>query len=312
MTWPGESSISDHQRGIAVRYTAVAIIAGTLVSAQTGWAAECGMAKAFNVGGKVGVWSDPSGKSLFFSSDLKTNTDGTKRSYSVSDFWGQSTALNNLCNAMSDACAGLDQAGLRERRILTQQARSEGWPAGKLATTRISRDIIPFRGGKPCPEIDGYLVSATALENPKISDICNPSRYVDALQTPALVIPKGENGFSGRGVAKGDLVVAMTPKSEMPVYAIIGDLGPPNSLGEGSIAMAGKLLGRTAEPKNYVEIKNSWQIPRAFILIFPGSRDQQDPFSMTTTLNQAGPAAIQAWGGVERLKACDAEHSAIH
>jgi hypothetical protein len=273
------------------------------------------MSQAFNQpnpdspGGKVAVWADPAGKSLFFIGGLKTNTDGAKRSYNVTDFWGEDTALNNLCNAMDDSCGGLGQDGLRQRRIMTQKARADGWPANELRGTRISPDIIPFSGGKPCPEVDGFLVSSTALENRSVSNVCDLSRYVDAIKTPALVIPKGASAFTGRGVAKGDLVVAMGSGAQDPVFAIVGDLGPANKLGEGSIAMAGKLLGKTAEPKNYKEIKTSWQVPRALILIFPRTGHENDPFSMIAELDAAGGAAFRDWGGLERIQACAAEYA---
>lgn len=140
---------------------------------------------------------------------------------------------------MKDSCAGLGSDQLRQRRISTQKARTDGWPADELRTTQISPDIIPFFKGKPCPESDGYLVPSTALENRGVPNVCDSSRYVDAMKTPALVIPGGAGGFSGKGVKIGDLVVAVKQGSQEPVYALFGDTGPAGKLGEGSIALAG-------------------------------------------------------------------------
>ena len=106
----------------------------TALLAQVGGAGavDCGMKPAFKQkdgnakNGITAVWSDPQARALMFIDRLNVNTDGTRRSYSVSDFWGAQTALNNLCNAMSDACAGLDQEGLRQRRLLTQAAAAAG------------------------------------------------------------------------------------------------------------------------------------------------------------------------------------------
>src|SRR3954464_8986489 len=97
---------------------------------------QCGMSRAFSQRdinslsgtGRTAVWADPATSSLFFVESLEVNTDGTRRSYSVDDFWGERVAINNLCNAMNDACDGLDSAGLRARRILTQRALAAGWP----------------------------------------------------------------------------------------------------------------------------------------------------------------------------------------
>ena len=95
--------------------------------AQDHPAPKCEMKPAFQqadknaVGKLTAVWTDVAGN-LMFIEKLNVNTDGTRRSYAVDDFWGQTRALNNLCNAMSDACAGLDEPGLRARRIATQEA----------------------------------------------------------------------------------------------------------------------------------------------------------------------------------------------
>jgi hypothetical protein len=120
-------------------------VSSTLVVAQ-----ECRMTQAFlqrdadAPGGKTAVWADQTNSALFFAEALNVNTDGTRRSYSITDFWGTDTAINNLCNAMRDGCEGLTTDGMRERSILTQQAFAAGWPADKLTQTKISPDIIPF------------------------------------------------------------------------------------------------------------------------------------------------------------------------
>ena len=204
---------------------------------------------------------------------------------------------------------GIEFGSIAPAENSTQKARVDGWPADELRATQISPDIIPFFEGKPCLEVDGYLVSSTALENRGVPNVCDPSRYVDAMKTPALVVPGGASGFSGKGVKIGDLVVAVKPGSQQPVYALVGDTGPAGKLGEGSIALAGKLLGKTAEPKNYKEIKNSWQVPKALILVFPGTRHVNDPYSMITELDTAGRAAFLNWGGMERIKACAADYT---
>jgi hypothetical protein len=284
------------------------------------YAAECKMTQAFMQpdgnakGGVTSVWSDKESSSLFFIESLNVNTDGTRHSYSVEDFWGEKRALNNLCNAMSDACAGLSKDALRTRRIVTQQAHANGWPAAQLQQTKISSAIIPFKGGKPCPLVDGFLVSATALHKPRIADVCDISNYVDALTTPALVIPKAPSEFAQRAKV-GDLVVAMVPGTNQPVYAVIGDTGPARELGEGSIALNGKLLGRTSLPINYLEVRGKgefqgrgWTVPRAIVLIFPGTRDVGNPFMTPDRIDEAAKRHFETWGGVDRLEACASQY----
>jgi Fungal chitosanase of glycosyl hydrolase group 75 len=296
----------------------------SLCLARPAVAADCGMGHAFNQpddngSRNVSVWQG--GGALLFGEALHVNTDGTRRSYNVSDFWGETSAINNLCNAMRDACAGLNQDQLRQRRILTQQARAQGWPANLLAATRISSSIIPFRNGRPCPEVNGFLVSATALQAPHISDVCDIASYVDSLTTAAVVLPKRAHPnvptpFESRGARVGDLAVVMSRDGTQIFYAVVGDLGPANELGEGSVALAGRLLGRTQPPANYREIRGrppyqgqGWDVSRAYVLILPGTRNAGQPYMSQDRIDAAGRHAFEQWGGRERLAACRTAYS---
>ncbi|MFD0325386.1 hypothetical protein [Lysobacter gummosus] len=299
---------------------ALSLIVGVLAAAPAR-GAQCGMSLSFQQtdgnahGGRTAVWADPQSASLLFVEALNVNTDGTRRSYRVDDFWGERVALNNLCNAMSDACANLSNAQLRARRIATEQASAAGWPAAQLQATRISSSIIPFRNGKPCPAVDGFLVSATALHAPGMSDACDIGNYVDALLTPALVIPKAPSPFAARAKV-GDLAVTMVPGTNRVVFAVVGDSGPSRQLGEASIALNGKLLGREGLPQNYLEVRGKppflgrgWTVSRAAVLIFPGTRDTQQPFMTPERIDAAARARFEQWGGVERLSKCVGDYS---
>lgn len=314
--------MATHSRWVLNKLRVTAAVAcGLMLAAGPAQAAECAMSRAFlqpdrnAPGGQTAVWSDPQGSALLFVEGLNVNTDGTRRSYSVDDFWGETRALNNLCNAMSDACAGLSGAGLKARRIATQQAAAAGWPADRLRSTKIAPAIIPFRDGKPCPAVDGFLVSATALRKPGGGDACDIETYVDALVTPALVIPKSPSPFSSRAKV-GDLAVAMTPGGNRPVFAVVGDSGPSRELGEASIALNGRLLGRSALPANYREVRGrgefagrGWTVPRAIVLIFPGTRDTANPFMTPQRIDEAAQRRFEQWGGVARLQACAEAYS---
>lgn len=301
----------------------LALLSATLiVLSLSAHAVDCDMRPSFRQrdgnakGGTTAVWSAPDGGALLFVDRLNVNTDGTRRSYSVNDFWGQTKALNNLCNAMSDGCSGLSAAGMRARRVATQDAAASGWPADKLARTRIAPTIIPFTHGKPCAAVDGFLVSSTSLTRPKIDDKCNITNYLDALIVPAIVIPKNPakgvlSEFARRNAKVGDLVVTMVPGAAAPVFAVVGDTGPSGELGEGSIALNGQLLGKTRNPTNYLEVRGKppfagqgWTVPKAAMLIFPGSRDVADPFMSVERINAAAADRFAQWGGLDRLNAC--------
>lgn len=291
-------------------------------------ASDCKMAPAFtqpdhNGATTVAVWQDSAVTALLFADAMNVNTDGTRRSYSVSDFWGEASdkgAINNLCNAMSDACAGLNADQLKARRVLTQDARARGWPSDLLRRTRISPSIIPFKNDKPCPERDGYLVSATALHKARITDQCDISNYVDALETSAIVLPKRARAgvataFEKRGANVGDLVAILSGDGRMLRFAVVGDLGPARELGEVSVALAGQLLGKTSPPANYREIRGKppfegrgWAVGKTYSLVFPGTRRAANPYLTQDRIDADGKAVFERWGGIERFRACAANY----
>lgn len=265
---------------------------------------------------KVTVWSD-GGTALLFAESLHINTDGTRRSYKVEDFWGQRDAVNNLCNAMSDKCADMKEPALRARRILTEKAKAGGWKQADLTATKLSPKIIPLGSdGKPCPEQDGFLVSATALENLAVKNVCDPQRYVDAMHTPAIVLPgrieeNTPTGFERGNVRVGDLVVVATPDLTKIAYAVVGDIGPKKELGEGTIELARSLLGKDHDPVNYREVRGKdpyegqgWDVRRVVTLLFSGTRNMATPYMTKQRIDQDGAAKFASWGGLERLKAC--------
>ena len=102
-------------------------------------------------------------------------------------------------------------------------------------------------------------------------------------------------------------MVAMLPDSSAPVFAVVGDKGPVNQLGEGSIALNWKLLGKTSPPVNYDEVRGrgpfagrAWTVKRANRRTRHGTK----PFMTTPRIDEAAARRFQEWGGVDRLKAC--------
>lgn len=302
---------------------AVLIIAISSGSSQ----ANCGMKPAFqqadnNGKSSVSVWEDAKSQALLFADGLHVNTDGTKRSYKVDDFWGHGDAVNNLCNAMKDACGG--DTDLKARRILTQKAKAKGWPADLTRQTKISPDIIAFKSdGKPCDEIDGFLVSATALKNPKISDQCSLKRYADAMTVPAIVLPgrvkdATPTEFENRDARVGDLAAILSGDGKLLTYAVVGDIGPARELGEASIALAGTLRGKTKEPENYCEVRGKpaskcsgkdykgrgWDVGKTYVLVFPNTRVTDEPYMSKDRIEQDASRSLASWGGAERFKSC--------
>src|SRR5579859_386239 len=101
---------------------------------------------------------------------------------------------------------------------------------------------------------NGYFISSTTLEantRPR-ADGCAPNRYLDAEVVPFVVLPKG--GFGK--VRIGD--IAIVQFKNRVVYAIVGDAGPATKLGEGSIGLNARLLGKFGEP--FLNMKATWTL----------------------------------------------------
>ncbi|MFC5049166.1 glycoside hydrolase family 75 protein [Rubritalea spongiae] len=135
----------------------------------------------------------------------------------------------------------------------------------------------------------GYYVSTTSLEDPNYPPT-SPQAYVNASEIPFIVLPLQHNNFGG---AMGDLGAVVNLDNGKVVYVIAADEGPPNSLGEGSVALA-KALGVNDSPKDG---GTSSGIAYCF---FPGSGNHR-PQSLDA-INQTGAQLFSKFGGVANLK----------
>jgi hypothetical protein len=208
----------------------------------------------------------------------------------------------------------------RDRRQSASRPPCDEKLGSRRTSCRLRGPRLPTGLRDGGPTVDGFLVSATALRRPAVSDVCDIANYVDALTVPALVIPGNPKGgvsdFAKRGENVGDLVVAMVPGSTNPVFAVVGDIGPAGELGEGSVALNGKLLGKIAEPVNYNEVRGrkpfsgrGWVVPTALVLVFPATRDAQNPFMTTSRIDEAAKRRFGDWGGIARLNTCGEEYA---
>ena len=153
-----------------------------------------------------------------------------------------------------------------------------GHPSGRPIIQNVS---------DPAP---GYYISTTSLEDPK-SDRHDPRRYVDSEAINFVVLP----GRLGLGVKLGDLGVAIHPTTGSSAYAIYGDVGPAQKIGEASIALA-NALGIPSNPK-------SGGVGHGVVyIIFPGTTEgwpltQED-------IDKKGIELFDKWGGMDRVKDC--------
>ncbi len=270
------------------------------------------------------IWTTPNGvASLLFVAHLDVNTDGAARSYHPDDPRGKTLALNNIANATSSihaadgsdlACAPI-KGECFERYIRTfEAARDARWvPAG--APQWRSSGMIPWQktaGGDqvPCTITDGpfkgFFVSATAFPADQDKGPCDQARYLDSLSFHAVVLP-GRTPWAA-AVANGDLAVIQDLQSGRIAFAIVGDRGPRNALGEGTIGLAATMSGVTLTgTETYAQVKKLAR-PRVLYLVLRGQGIRQRvPGTLTQALiEQHARSAYEAWGGDARLAACKA------
>jgi hypothetical protein len=303
-----------------VRLLKISLIAA--VAAPLNTSADCGFVKAFQQrdehgGVRVQVFRGSpvpelnNAQPFLFITSLKVNTDGTRISYNETDV----TGLRCSSNALAGPCAinNIRNAFRNHKRPEAdfEAVRDAGYPAGRtwqvLSPNIIEKDK---RTGKPCMSGDGYLVSMTAdvAVNGGFSrqGDCDQSKWIDALSVPALVIPR-ESKFLEMGVAKRSIVVALSPSATKRVVAgIVGDIGPPDELGEASVAMNRKLNGLldTELPKHRQDAIDRFQAGRTAVLVFAGEAARLARPITPGRVAEAGNRAVTKFGGVERIYGC--------
>lgn len=135
--------------------------------------------------------------------------------------------------------------------------------------------------------VPGMYVCGTALVIPGYTDD-SQYRYVDSNCIPFFVLP----GKHSNGAKLGDVGLVFNYKTGDNCYAIYGDIGPENKLGEGSIRLA-QTLKLNADPK-----KGGTDQETIVYLVFPGSAGKwmppKDWFALANSITHS-------WGGIGRL-----------
>ena len=235
-------------------------------------------------------------KVILFQTNLRVNTDGSPLSYHPQDPRGRTKALNNICNGIairrgnSNKNLCFSEFG-RAIQVFEQfrdsnfQTVPNGFPITRqnvLANVKENGKDDPcvFKSG----EFKGYFGSLTALRNNLTADRgeCDVNDQVNPMTVPALVLAGGQHPVKAFGAKLGDLLIAFNPRTQLFTVAIIGDTGPADNLGEGSVSLNMKLLGTTTPPTNKEEtFRLSIENTKVLIAIIPGSRlfNVQKPYT---------------------------------
>ena len=149
----------------------------------------------------------------------------------------------------------------------------------------------PYIQGPDDP-FPGYYVSATALADHSKS-VNDPTRYVDASKIPFIVLPGGM--ARQLGARPGDFAVVFNQRNGNSSFAIFGDVGPFDRIGEGSVALAENLGIRS-------NARNGGAHGGILYLVFPGSGDGRP--RTIEEINDEGQKLLQAWEAAVPSGAC--------
>lgn len=226
-------------------------------------------------------------KIILFQTNLRVNTDGSPMSYHPQDSRGKTLALNNVCNAIAvrreRGTENLCRSSFNEAIGVFERFRDSNYrvvPQGyRITWNRVLPAVNENGMDVPCVfktgEFKGYFGSMTALQNGLTSNQgeCGINNQVNPLKVPALVLVGGENAVKNFGAKVGDLLIAYNPGTRISSAAIIGDTGPEDNLGEGSVLLNMRLRGTSTAPKNKQETyKLGIEDSQVLIAIFPASK----------------------------------------
>ena len=169
----------------------------------------CKKETVLQINRRISVWRLPGESALFFMDGMAVNAHGAPNAYDPND-----------------------QRGLD---VLARAGRKGNWWSiatdnGKLNGKPLIQQTGPFKG---------FYISQTSLrDNKKKND--DITKYVDSTLIPYFALPPQLVG-TGKAML-GDLGMVFNTKTGQSSFAIFADVGARDSIGEGSIALAGLLL----------------------------------------------------------------------
>lgn len=264
-------------------------------------AAECTLTKEFSFPhaeiGTIEVFRDPDSKAIAFASQMQVNTDGAPDSYHPEDI-----GITHICNGVS-----VGQSCSWKAKCLPdfRQAKAEHFNGStKICFFAMATDAqgVPIIQSDTDPK-PGYFVSTTALKQPG-EDARTPQAQLDSNTIPFAVIPGTWQRSGKPGPKLGDFGIAYRRSNGKAAFLVIGDTGPRNKLGEGSVTLHQALGNDPFMMRSGVRrARKGISGQDVVYLMFPNSAQAGQKFDIAMIDRLAGEQ-LQAFGGIERLKEC--------
>lgn len=250
--------------------------------------------------GPVKIHRDPATQAVAFASQMQVNTDGAPDSYHPDDI-----GITHICNGVS---VGASCTWKAECLPEFRQAKAEGFrgPA-RICFFAMATDSagIPLIQGDADPR-PGYFVSTTALKQPG-ENVRTPQAQLNSNTVPFAVIPGNWQTSGKPGPKLGDFGVAYRRSNGKLAYFIVGDIGPRNKLGEGSVALH-QTLGNDAFVMRFGVRRARQGIGGRDVmyLLFPNSARPGTRIDAASVEGVASPL-LATFGGIDRVKECATE-----
>jgi Fungal chitosanase of glycosyl hydrolase group 75 len=249
----------------------------------------------------VDVWKVGNGVG-FKASGLAVDADGAPNSYRVDG------------KGLSFTCDGV--FGIENGVPVTQKSDpsrwlkvcQDAWAKAQLTKDYSNVKIVGFemdangpvvqKDGDPLPG-EAYITT-TSMTVPGTP--ANTQRhYVNAAEIPYLVLPT--NLTRTFNMAFGDVAVVFRPKTGAMASAIYADCC---DAGEASVKLHQDLQSNPIVVKDGVERAEAGISDRIITVLFPGQHPQPstDVSAWRQSIQDVGRAAFDAWGGPEKLRAC--------
>jgi len=206
---------------------------------------------------------------FFWSHSLQVDADGAPNAYSPND-----KGIDYLANA--------------------------GHPGNwwGIATDSGGRPYVqgsyPKGSHAPCP---GFYVSTTSLED-RAYRSSDTRHYANAVELNFIVLPLS-SAIRETGAHLGDIAFVYNTNNNKHAFAVYGDEGPGNKIGEGSVALH-QALG--SNPYNSAGTRVVRGIDSGVVVVvFPGSKIGSGTIPSQEKLTSSGEEVFDKWGGMDRF-----------